>query len=258
MLIILLRPLRRCPFQKFPKILTLLLIKQTTSTLQLLLLFRLCCHLPSMRRLLMSEVSEKHITRWRLLLSFGCREYLLPWFGWHHEVVLRGQLGWGVEYLLGLVVGHRVSRLGHRGEIYWIILLICLECLYRVGQVLETTSFVIFGVPESHYLGIRVLMRFLNLPLTWSYRPLLIATTTTPVLGFRLHHYVTTSRKYRLRFFRWLSIPSLVINTSKLHYLLLTIDTLNKQLLLLTHNLDGLILDGGCSLTRLFHGGGIL
>jgi hypothetical protein len=223
----LLWPLRRGPFQKFPKILTLLLIKQTTNTLQLLL-FRLRCHLPSMRRLLMSEVSEEHITRWWLLLSLGCREYLLPWFRWHHEVVMRGELGWGVEDWLRLVVGHRVSSLGHRREIDWIILLICLECLYWVGQVLETTSFVIFGVPESHNLGIRVLMRFLILPLTWCNRPLLIATATAPVLGFWLNHYVTTSRKYRLRFFRWLSISSLVINTSKLHYLLLTIDTLDK------------------------------
>jgi hypothetical protein len=211
-----------------------------------------------MGRLLMSEVSEKHITRWRLLLSLGSREYLLPWFRWHHEVVLRGQLGWGVEDWLGLVVGHWVSRLGHRGEIDWIILHICLESLYWVGQVLETTSFVIFGVPESHNLGIRVLMRFLNLPLTWCHWPLLISTTTASVLGFRLHHYVATSRKHRLRFFRWLSIASVVINTSKLHYLLLTIDTLDKELLLLTHYLHGLILDGGCSLTRLFHVGGIL
>ena len=69
---------------------------------------------------------------------------------------------------------------------------------------------------------------------------------------------MTTAREYSLRFFCWLSIDSLIISPSKLHYLLLTIDTLHKQLLLLTHYFHSFILYCGGSLTRFFSCGRIL
>lgn len=69
---------------------------------------------------------------------------------------------------------------------------------------------------------------------------------------------MTASWKYSLGFLCWISIDNLIVPTSKLHDLLLTIDTLHKQLLLLTHYFHGFILIGRSSLTWFFCCGSIL
>ena len=104
LLLLLLSLLRRSPFEEFPKVLTLFLIKQPAATT----LHHL--HLPPVWRLLMSEVSQQHI----MLLSLRCWEHLLWVF---HEILL-------VEDCLGLMVGHWVSGLCHGREIYGRVVLV--------------------------------------------------------------------------------------------------------------------------------------
>lgn len=225
LLLLLLSLLRRSPFEEFPKVLTLLLIKQPGYTLHDL-------HLPPVWRLLMSEISQQHIR----LLSLRCWEHLLWVF---HEILL-------VEDCLGLVVSDWVSGLCHGREIYTWVVLVLIEGLY--WMVVERSAMVvIFRVSKGGELGVRVLKGFLlgGVGSAWS-------LTRATVLRFVLDHYMATAWEYSLGFFCWLSIDSLIIAPSKLHYLLLAIDTLHKQLLLLTHYFHSFILYCSRSLTRFF------
>ncbi len=106
---------------------------------------------------------------------------------------------------------------------------------------------VIFRVSKGGELGVRVLKGFLlgGVGSAWS-------LTRATVLRFGLDHYMAAAREHSLGFLCRLSIDSLIITPSKLQYLLLTIDTLHKQLLLLTHYFHSFILYCSGSLTRFF------